>query len=66
MKLILAMSDTEMVRVMFRVIVICAVACGLWYLIDFAVDKQPLNKFAKIVLVLIAMYFLFNIILRLG
>lgn len=62
----LAMTDTEMKRVMIRVIIVCAVACGLWYLIDFAIDKQPLNKFAKIVLVVLAMIFLLNTLERLG
>lgn len=61
-----AMSDADMMKIMIRVIIVCAVACGLWYLIDFAIDKQPLNKIAKVILVCIAMIFLLNTLLRLG
>jgi hypothetical protein len=67
MKTMLAvMTDQEMMRVMIRVIVVCAVACGLWMLIDFAIDKQPFNKFAKIILVVLAMIYLLNTLMRLG
>ena len=60
------MSDQDMLKVMVRVIIVCAVACGFWALIDFIVKQPLLNYWAKVVLVALAMLFLLNTLIRLG
>jgi len=64
--LLAVMSDQDMLKIMVRVIIVCAVACGLWALIDFVIKQAILNYWSKVVLVVLAMIFLLNTLIRLG
>jgi len=60
------MTDAEMLKVMVRVIIVCAVACGLWALIDFAIKQPIFNYWVKVVLVVLVMVYLLTKLIQLG
>ena len=52
--LLAAMSDADMIRIVVRLVIFACIVGALWWLIDYCVSQQPLNKGLHIVLAILA------------
>jgi len=62
----LAMSDSDMIRLVVRLVIFACIVGALWWLIDYAVSNPQLNKAIHIVLVILAVLWFCRELLTIG
>ena len=61
-----ALSNTEMIRIVVRLVIFACIVGGLWWLIDYAVSNPQLNKGIHIVLAVLAVLWFCRELLNIG
>lgn len=60
------MSDTEMVRIIIRLVVLGVIVGLLWWLIDFAIENPKIKKIGQVILAILAVLWLCRELLKIS
>ena len=60
------MDAGNLMQILLQIIVIGIVCWLLWWLVGFAGLPEPFNKIARIIIAVVAVFFLINLVLGLG